>query len=106
MYEVDYDALDEHGTQLGALRDEFNGIEDNTEGYVWAIGSGEVSDALRTFASNWSDKRGELAEALDGLSQCAIGAADGYCSVDTDYASAISGDGGGSPSGGNAPVAV
>lgn len=90
-YKVDYDQLAEHGVQLGALRDEFRSIEDNTASYEWAVGHGGVADKLGSFASNWSDKRGELAEGLDGLSQCAGGAADGYCQVDTDYAGSISG---------------
>jgi hypothetical protein len=88
-YSVDYDQLAEHGKQLAALRDEFNGIEDNAASYEWAIGHGGVADKLGTFASNWSDKRGELAEGLDGIAQCATGAADGYCQVDTDTAGQI-----------------
>jgi hypothetical protein len=90
-YRVDYDQLAEHGTQLGALRDEFRGIEDNTAGYEWAVGHDGVADKLATFASNWSDKRDQLAEGLDGLSQCATGAADGYWQVDTDFAANIGG---------------
>ena len=89
-YRVDYDQLADHGAQLGALRDEFRGIEDNTSSYEWALGHGGVTDKLGTFASNWSDKRDELAEGLDGISQCATGAADGYCQVDTDLATNIS----------------
>ena len=93
VYRVDYDALDQHGVQLGSLRDEFRGIEDNTSSYAGAMGHGGVTDRLSTFASNWSEKRDELAEALDGLSQCASGAAGAYCQVDTDWAGAISGEG-------------
>jgi hypothetical protein len=93
MYSVDYEALDDHGMQMGALRDEFQGIEDNTSSYADAVGHGGVLDKLSTFASNWSEKRDELAEGLDGVSQCASGAAGAYCEVDTDYASAVSGEG-------------
>jgi hypothetical protein len=90
-YSVDYDELAEHGARLAALRDEFRGIEDNTSSYEWAVGHGGVADRLGSFASNWSDKRDQLAEGLDGVAQCATGAADGYCQVDTDIAGNIAG---------------
>lgn len=94
MYEVDYDALEEHGTQLGVLRDEFRSIEDNTSSYEWALGHGGVADKMSEFASNWSDKRDQLAEALDGVSQIASGAAGGYRETDQQHAGAVSGEGG------------
>lgn len=86
MYQVDYDQLAELGTELTRLKDEFNGVEDNIGTYEWAIGSGEVADKLSDFSSNWSHKRHDIAANLEGVAQCATGAAEGYCQADTEIA--------------------
>jgi uncharacterized protein YukE len=92
-YTVDYEELGDLGAQLGKVRDEFNGVEDNIRTYDGVMGSGNVVEKLHQFSDNWSDKREELAKNLDGVSQAAIAAADAYRQTDQEISKSITGPG-------------
>ncbi len=92
-YKVDYEVLGDLGSQLAALRDEFDGVEDNIDGYKGAMGHDGVADKLGSFASNWSHKREEVAGNLDGVAQIASGAAGGYADADGQIADQLRGKG-------------
>jgi hypothetical protein len=85
-YTVNYDDLQDLGEDLGRVRDEFKNVEDNTDNYDGAMGSGHVVGKLHEFSENWSDKREQLVEQLDGVSQAALAAAEGYRCTDQELA--------------------
>jgi hypothetical protein len=85
-YTVNYEYLQDLGEDLGRVRDEFKNVEDHTDNYDGAMGSGHVVDKLHEFSENWSDKREKLVEQLDGVSQAALAAAEAYRETDTQIA--------------------
>lgn len=92
-YTVDYDELADLGAQLGKVRDEFRGVEDSIRTYDGVMGSGTVVEKLHQFSDNWSDKRGEIIERLDGVAQAATAAAEAYRQTESEISQSIMGDG-------------
>jgi hypothetical protein len=77
--QVDTQRLEDLSRDLGLLCDEFEGIGERVDDYQPVIGrSGRLMDALDDVATNWSDRRGDLIEALRGLAQMATEAARHY----------------------------
>lgn len=85
-FAVDYDALDDMATVLEGLKDEFEGLEDSVGPYRDAAGHEDVSGALDTFATNWSDDRDEMIEIMGQASEYGHGAAEGYRCTDDEIA--------------------
>jgi hypothetical protein len=92
-YDVNYEALQEVGTTLGRLKDEFGGAEDRVDGYGGQVGHEDVADALHDFATNWSDDRGEIVEKMENVASFAKQASAAYHEYDHGLAGEISKDG-------------
>lgn len=81
-FKVDYDQLSELASVLFALKDEFEGLEDNIGPYKDAAGHDGVADKLDGFATNWSDDRGEITEAMQQVAEYGQQSADAYRGTD------------------------
>ncbi|MGH9245815.1 MAG: hypothetical protein ACRD29_16150 [Acidimicrobiales bacterium] len=83
QFSVDYQQLTEMGDTLVRLKNEFETIDDRVEGHERATGP-EVADALDTFATNWSDKRQQIAGMIDGVAIAVAMAAGAYEQSETE----------------------
>ena len=91
---VNIQALEDMAAKLRALRDEFNGMGDTVNGFEAAVGDGRVSDKLRDFAGNWSEKREKIAKLIDDIASYADSAAQTYCQLETQISGGFSQGGG------------
>jgi len=67
-------------TRLRRLKTAFENLEGHTEAYapVAVSGDSRVETQLLEFGRNWSSKRDEMAEQMDGLAGLALDAAKAY----------------------------
>jgi hypothetical protein len=65
---VDYSLLASIEGTLGGLKSEFDGLEDQSGGYDWAYGSGDITGAMGNFSGNWSIHRQKLLGKMEALS--------------------------------------
>jgi hypothetical protein len=90
-FRVDYETLAEHGAALSALHAEFATAEDAMADAAAALGCDELATELGRFASNWSDKRDEIAARLGGLAELATWAATVYADTELRLATTMLG---------------
>jgi hypothetical protein len=67
---VDYDLLTDFEHSLDFVEQSFKGLHDEVHGLDSGSGwgSGDIQDAMHTFADNWSYHRSKLESAIDALS--------------------------------------
>lgn len=90
-FSVDVAALLEMAGRLRGLEREFDELGGALEASEAAVGSPEVADRLGEFASNWSDKRQEIAELLQSVAGYATMAGEGYAEVEAQLCREIGG---------------
>ncbi|MGH9243947.1 MAG: WXG100 family type VII secretion target [Acidimicrobiales bacterium] len=85
-------------SRLRGLREEFESIDDDTEGYASVDVSGDerVGSKLEDFGNNWDDKRHEMANKMGELAELADGAADAYAQTEQAISDGFEGAGSGS----------
>jgi hypothetical protein len=86
---IDTSTLDQTAAELKRLHDDFNGSTGMTDHYSGYMGSGEVADAMHSFATDWSKKRDTLVTDLDTLAQIADAASKAWDGLDKDLAKAL-----------------
>ncbi|PWI45974.1 hypothetical protein CK485_02200 [Streptomyces sp. ICBB 8177] len=77
------------GSTMATLRSDFEHGSDLVNSFSGYLGSGELSDALGDFSTDWSKKRDELCKNLQDLGTCVTKAAETYDGVDSHLASAL-----------------
>jgi hypothetical protein len=81
--------LNELATTLARLKNEFDDASNIVGGYSGSLGSGDVANAMHSFATNWSIHRKDLCDAIGGLGTTAEDAAKLYDGVDSHLAAAL-----------------
>jgi hypothetical protein len=66
---VDYTLLEQVENTLTGLKNEFQNIQAQEQGYTGAYGSGDVAGAMDDFAGNWSYHRGKIIDSMDALAK-------------------------------------
>jgi hypothetical protein len=64
---ISYADLESTKATMGSLVNEFENIQTQQSQYDSAMGSGQVSGALNSFAGNWSYHRKELLSKMENL---------------------------------------
>lgn len=79
------------GESLLACHREFRGAQDVADRGAEAIAHRRLAEALRTFASEWDDKRDQICRAIEGLGDAAQAAAEVYEEIEHELVSALRG---------------
>ena len=79
---IDLGHLEEMSAALGQLSHEFGAAIRTVDDTGWAIGSGQLTDALEDFAGNWRIHRERLLEAIELLQKAAADTASTMRSCD------------------------
>jgi hypothetical protein len=64
---VNYQLLDTAGRSISSLRQEFNGLQGQEQGFDSALGSAEIASAMDGFAGNWDYHRRLLVSSMEAL---------------------------------------
>jgi hypothetical protein len=76
---------------LGEVKAAFEAGGDGTDD-ADACGHAGLVQRVRSFSTQWNDKRRQLAEAIGDLGTAALGIADGFDDVETELAASLTGD--------------
>lgn len=79
------------GESLLACYREFQSAQSVAERGAEAVAHHGLADALRTFASEWDDRRDEICHAIEGLGDAATSAAEVYEEIERELVSALRG---------------
>ncbi|WP_103504312.1 MULTISPECIES: hypothetical protein [unclassified Streptomyces] len=79
---VDYELLDSSASELGTLRDEFNGLGDWQNDLAATLGHRGVHSAVEEFVDNWKYGRRKLVSQLEDLGAAVEGARDAFGETD------------------------
>jgi hypothetical protein len=88
---VNYDALEDLGTVLDGLKDEFDGMRDHMEQYRDHAGHDGVRDKMKRVGKNWSDDRKKIVARMEEVSAFAVAAAEAYRETDRELANEFTG---------------
>ena len=80
---VNYQLLDEAERSLSSLRQEFNSLQAQEQGYDGALGSGEIASAMDGFAGNWDYHRRQLVSSMEALGKMVQDCKQKFQSTDT-----------------------
>lgn len=79
------------GESLLACYQDFQAAQQVADQGAEAVAHPRLADALRTFASEWNDRRDEICQAIQGLGEAASGAAEVYEEIEAQLVSALRG---------------
>lgn len=80
--------IEQTAAAVKRLRDDFANAERIAGGASDSVGSGDISDALHTFSTNWNYHKRKLTEALDAAHEKASTGAEAWRGLDQQYAQA------------------
>lgn len=81
--------LQDTGTALRQVAEEFTNASDNSTTIGDAVGHDELRSRIDEFISNWDDKRDEMVESIDGLGDVAEGIGDAFEEIETELAKTL-----------------
>ncbi|MDQ4124572.1 MAG: hypothetical protein M3134_03085, partial [Actinomycetota bacterium] len=87
QFRVDVAQLGELGESLRRFHSEFANSESVMRSYEDDVGHPEVAEKLRSFATNWSDKRRKVQKLLEDVARYAEQAYEAYCGVEQELSS-------------------
>ena len=79
------------GESLLACYQQFGAAQQVADRGADAVAHRGLADALRTFASEWDDRRDEICHAIEGLGDAATAAAEVYEEIEGELVSALRG---------------
>lgn len=86
---VDLALLEDTADALGELRAEFADASQIAEAHRGVLGSGEIADAVDSFADNWRRHREKLIKSIESLQSMAADSAQTYREVDGELARSL-----------------